>query len=445
MTAGRGPSKRYFIETHGCQMNIYDSQFIADLLERHGYRRAASPEEASVVILNTCSVRDRAERKALSHMRDFAAIRRKRPELLIAVVGCMAQRLGRQLAERRTKADLVVGFDAYASLADLLKQCRGARDPVVAISEEPSSLYGARPRKRTSVSAFVTIMQGCDNFCSYCIVPYVRGRERSRSPQAILDEISHLVSLGVREVVLIGQNVNSYRHHGTDFTSLLGLANEIRGLDRLRFTTSHPKDLTLGLIEAVRDLPKVCGHLHLPLQSGSDRILSLMNRGYTFGDFRKIVDLARYEIGRLAVTTDLMVGFPTESEADFQGTFAAVEAVEFDAAFMFRYSPRDGTRAACMADDVPGEEKTRRLRALLDLQNRITDKKKRALLGQEVEVLLEGPSSREPGFMVGRTRENWLAKIPRKGVRRGETVVAAVTDVTRWMVVCDNALRKVGS
>jgi tRNA-2-methylthio-N6-dimethylallyladenosine synthase len=288
-------------------------------------------------------------------------------------------------------------------------------------------------------------MQGCDNFCSYCIVPYVRGRERSKPHGVILDEIAHLVGLGAREVTLIGQNVNSYRDGQVDFAGLLELASQVEGLSRIRFTTSHPKDLTLGLIERMRDVPKVCEHLHLPLQSGSDRVLALKNRGYTRGDFTKIVQFARYTIPTLAVTTDIMVGYPTETELDFEATLRTLEDLQFDAAFMFRYSPREGTRAAGLGDDVPIEDKTRRLKAAIALQNRVTDQKKAALLGKEVEVLIERESRREPAFMQGRTRENWLAKIPREGVRKGETVVADVLSATRWMLSCERSSRKVGT
>lgn len=433
----------FYIETHGCQMNVYDSEFVADLLVRGGYRRVASAKEASVILVNTCSVRDRAEKKALARITELAALKREHREVTIAVVGCMAQRLGARLTAVVPAVDLVAGFDAYPSIPALLEDCSRRTRALLATSEVPSFLHSLVPLEHRSITAFVTIMQGCDNFCSYCIVPYVRGRERSKPCETILAEMRHLVGLGVREVTLIGQNVNSYRDGETDFAGLLRQASEVAGLKRLRFTTSHPKDITIGLIEAIRDLGKVCEHLHLPLQSGSDRILALMNRGYSLGDYRRMVDFVRHTIPGLAVTTDLMVGFPTESETDFQATLAALGDIAFDAAFMFRYSPREGTEAARLADDVPDQRKTERLQKLLDLQNSITDRNKASLVGREVEVLVEGPSSREPGFSVGRTRENHLAKIHSKGVEIGETVVAPVSAVTRWIVVCEGSLRKV--
>jgi tRNA-2-methylthio-N6-dimethylallyladenosine synthase len=273
----------------------------------------------------------------------------------------------------------------------------------------------------------------------------VRGRERSKPRGDILEEITRLVGLGVREVTLLGQNVNSYRDGNLDFAGLLQLADGIEGLRRLRFTTSHPKDLTKPVLECMRDLPRVCENLHLPLQSGSDRVLELMNRSYTSEDYGRLVDLARSTVPGLAVTTDLMVGFPTETIADHEATLKAMETSAFEAAFMFRYSERPGTAASKLKDDVPDKEKTRRLQEVLSLQNQITDSKKQALVGKTVEILIERASERDAGFMTGRTRKNWLAKLPEKGVRKGEVVMAEVTGVSRWMVTCDRAVRKVGA
>jgi tRNA-2-methylthio-N6-dimethylallyladenosine synthase len=442
-SARNKPAEReFYIETHGCQMNIYDSEFISDLLTRSGYRRVTDPRRASVILVNTCSVRERAERKALSRIKEFAALRSARPELVVAVVGCMAQRLA--AAGRSGGADVVAGFDAYQSLPLVLDEAGRRPRPVVEASPEPKCLYSLTPERRDQVTAFVTVMQGCDNFCSYCVVPHVRGRERSKPVATILEEMRRLVSLGSREITLIGQNVNSYRDGTTTFGELLGLANGLEGLERIRFTTSHPKDLSVGLVEAMRDLPKVCEHLHLPLQSGSDRILRLMNRGYGFEDFRKIVEYARHEIPGLAVTTDIMVGFPTETELDFGRTLDALGRIGFDAAFTFIYSPREGTEAARLADDVTRAEKTARLKRAVALENQITDLRKQALLGREVQILVEGSSAKESGMALGRTRENWLAKLPSEGVRKGETVVARVSSVTRWMIACDRPLRKAG-
>jgi tRNA-2-methylthio-N6-dimethylallyladenosine synthase len=427
--------KKFYIETLGCQMNIYDSEIIAAKLLAEGYSRAETAADADIILLNTCSVRDRAERKARSMAAEFAALRKKNPRLLIGIIGCMAQRLGAELTMDGA-VDLVVGTDCYDYFTDLLQRFYARGGPVVETSCNFVSTYTLRPAAYSSIKAFVSIMRGCNNFCSYCIVPYVRGRERSKDHNEILAEINNLVGMGVREVTLLGQNVNSYDDGETDFVGLLAMVNDIAGLDRIRFTTSHPKDLTDALIYGMRDLEKVCEHLHLPLQSGSDRVLEAMNRGYTLGEYRARHDFARATVPNLAVTTDLMVGFPAETEAEYEETLAALRDLRFDAAFMFRYSMREGTSAADLEDDVPEKVKIDRLKRLIALQNEITDGRKREMVGRTVEVLVEEPSRKEPDYMLGRTRENWLAKVPSSGVIQGSKVNAEVTSVTRWMITC---------
>jgi tRNA-2-methylthio-N6-dimethylallyladenosine synthase len=433
--------KRFYIETLGCQMNVYDSEIISGMLLADGYTQAEGPGDADLILINTCSVRARAERRAHSMAAQFSSLRQKNPDLLIGIVGCMAQRLGRTLVEDGT-INLVVGTDCYDYFTELLHRVEVSGGPLVETSCNFVSTYALRPETYTSVKAFVSVMRGCNNFCSYCVVPYVRGRERSKDHRALLAEIRNLVGLGVKEVTLLGQNVNSYRHQSIDFPGLLALVNEVDGLERIRFTTSHPKDLTEDLVCAMRDLPKVCEHLHLPLQSGSDRILGLMKRGYTYAQYKKAQDLARAMIPDLAVTTDVMVGFPSESEADYEETLRALREIRFEAAFMFRYSEREGTRAADLADDVPEKTKIDRLKRLIVIQNQITDARKLELIGRTVEVLIEGPYRKQAGFMLGRTRENWLAKVPSKGVREGSRVNAEVTSVTRWMITCSGVQGK---
>ena len=438
------PERTFYIETHGCQMNIYDSRFVTDLLEANGYRQVVKPGDASLVLINTCSVRDRAERKALSRLRELSARKRVDRNLRIGIMGCMAQRLGQSLVEIAGPVDLVVGPDCYADLPALIDRTYGNGPAVVAVRQDPACLYTLRPRRYDGITAFVTIMRGCDNFCSYCIVPYVRGRERSKNHREVLDEIKNLADLGVKEVTLIGQNVDSYVNEGVDFARLLEMVNEVIGLERIRFTTSHPKDLTERVIANIRDLDKVCEHLHLPIQSGSDRILSLMNRGYTYGDFKDLVLRARDAVPGLAVSTDIMVGFPTESLSDHDATLTAMREMMFESAFMFRYSVREATQASRLEDDVEESEKLRRLKQVIEIENGIVDEKKRALVGRQVDILIDGVSSKEPDFMLGRTRKNWLAKIPKKGVRKGETVRARITGATRWMLTCQESVRKAG-
>lgn len=433
--------KRFYIETLGCQMNVYDSEIISGMLLADGYRQAEGPGDADLILLNTCSVRDRAERKAHSMAAHFASLRKKKPDLIIGVVGCMAQRLEGKLTTDGA-VNLVVGTDCYDYFIELLHRVEATGRPVVETSCNFVSTYALRPETYTSVKAFVSVMRGCNNFCSYCVVPYVRGRERSKDHRALLAEIRNLVSLGVKEVTLLGQNVNSYCDRSIGFPDLLALVNDVEGLERIRFTTSHPKDLSEELIYAMRDLPKVCEHLHLPLQSGNDRILGLMKRGYTYAEYKRAQDLARQVIPGLAVTTDLMVGFPSESDADYQDTLRALDEIRFEAAFMFRYSEREGTDAADLPDDVPEKTKVDRLKHLIAVQNRITDGRKLELLGRTVEILIEEPYRKQEGFMLGRTRENWLAKVPSKGVREGSKVNAEVTSVTRWMITCSEVQGK---
>lgn len=439
------PNKTFYIETHGCQMNIYDSQVVSEMLRSLGYEPVDRPGGADLVLVNTCSVRDRAERKALSRLVELAALKRTRPGLLIGIMGCMAQRLGAELARENRPVDLVLGPDMYRALPEALDRAGAESGPVIEVRQDSACIYTLKPRSHSPVSAFITIMRGCNNYCSYCIVPYVRGRERSKPIEMILDEVRHMVGLGVKEVTLLGQNVNSYRDGMTDFARLLGIVNEVKGLERIRFTTSHPKDLNARIIEKMRDLPKVCESLHLPVQSGSDRVLRLMNRGYTCDRYKQMVDTARTIMPDLAISTDIMVGFPTELPSDHEATLRTMEDIGFDSAFMFRYSTRPGTHAAGYEDDVDESEKIRRLQEVIGLENSIIDEKKKSLLGKDVEVLVEAESKRESGWLVGRTRKNWLAKLPQKGVSKGETVIAKVTDVTRWMIVCDGSVRKVGS
>ncbi|MFH1313885.1 MAG: tRNA (N6-isopentenyl adenosine(37)-C2)-methylthiotransferase MiaB [Candidatus Eisenbacteria bacterium] len=437
--------RRFFIETFGCQMNIYDSGVISEMLAGEGHEPVDCAAEADLILINTCSVRDRAERKVLTRLSELSASKKGRPDLLLGVVGCMAQRLGRKLTENRMGIDLVVGPDSYGKIGGIVAGLAEKRGPAVETTQDSGCMYAHRPRTFKSVSAFVTIMRGCDNFCSYCVVPYVRGRERSKPLGDIIMEIEHLVALGVKEVTLLGQNVNSYGDGKTDFAALLEAVDGVKDLRRIRFTTSHPKDLAQGVIERIRDLPRVCEHLHLPLQSGSDRILALMNRGYTYSDYTRIVELARSAIPSIVISTDIMVGFPGETRSDHEATLRAMEEIAFDSAFMFKYSLRAGTHAAGFTDDVKEDEKVERLRHVIELENSIVDTKKQALLGGDVEILVQGESRRETGFLVGRTRKNWLAKLPQKGVSKGEVVVAEVTGVTRWMISCDGSVRKAGA
>ncbi len=437
--------KRFFIETHGCQMNAYDSGVVSQILQKCGYIETRNPQDADIVLINTCSVRERAERKALSRLGELAALRRRRGHMRIGIIGCTAQRLGENLVEATVQPDFIIGPDAYDSIPHALEALERDEAPYVNVERTGSAIYSFRPKVYQQVTAFVTIMRGCNNYCSYCVVPYVRGPERSKPHREIVDEIKHLVGLGVREITLLGQNVNSYNDGYADFADLLELVNGIEGLVRVRFTTSHPKDLSEKVIKQIGLLPKVCENLHLPLQSGSDRILKLMSRCYTLRDYLNLVEKVRKTVPEIALTTDILVGFPGETIEDHEATLEALRMIRFDSAFMFKYSVRSGTAASRLADDVSEEEKVRRLNEVIRLQNSVVDEKKKPLIGMPVEILIEGQSQRHPHHCIGRTRKNWLAIVPSKGVSKGEVVVANVASASRWMLICEGASRKVGA
>lgn len=393
---------RTYIETYGCQMNEYDSSMIRSMLESAGHTFVDEPSGADVIIVNTCSVRERAEQRVLGRLRHLRGLADR--NAVLGVVGCVAQRMGADLMRDVRGVGFVVGTDRYSLLPNVIAKALEGIDSIET-SADPGETYDARPDPvEAGLCEFVSVARGCDNYCSYCIVPYVRGRERSRPAGSVVAEVRKLVKLGARDVTLLGQNVNSYGATPDGFAGLLDEVDAVEGLWRVRFATSHPKDLSEGLVDAVARLPKICEHLHLPVQSGSDRVLSAMNRSYTRGRYLELVDMARGRIPGIALTTDLIVGFPGETPEDFEATLALMEEVRFDSAFMFRYSVRRGTRAASLDDDVPEKVKIERLSAVIETQKRITTERNAALKGSLLEVLVEGPSARDPGLLFGRTR-----------------------------------------
>jgi tRNA-2-methylthio-N6-dimethylallyladenosine synthase len=412
-----------WFETLGCQMNEADSEKLAGILCAAGYRLAASPEEADVIVVNTCSIRDKAEQKAFSLAGRFAQLKRGRPEKLLVLTGCVAQKLGAAVLERAPAVDAVVGTGRAAGLAALLERVRASGRPEVDTGEADDFEHPAAPVRASRIKAWTNVMFGCDNFCAYCVVPTVRGRERSRRPVEVLAEVSALGRAGYREVTLLGQNVNSYGRGlvpAADFAGLLRAIDATAGVPRVRFTTSHPKDFSTGLMRAVRDLPSVCEAVHLPLQAGADAVLERMNRGYTLERYRRIIGELRATVPQVAVTTDIIVGFPGERAVDFADTLRALAEFRFDAIFSFRYSPREGTAAFAMGDRVPEQESARRLIELQALQREITEAHNAAQVGSEVEVLVEGPSRRDPAAWKGRTRANRIVNFP-----AGDTRIAA--------------------
>jgi tRNA-2-methylthio-N6-dimethylallyladenosine synthase len=400
--------RKLYIRTFGCQMNVADSELMAQVLGQE-YALTPHPEDADLYLINTCAIRRKSEEKVKSLLGSLKSLKRRRPELILAVGGCVAQQEGERLLAFAPHLNLVFGTQGIYRLPELVRRASlGERLVDVALEREIPDLphYGWSPGK---VQTMVTIMRGCDNFCTYCVVPYVRGRESSREPGAIIDEVAAFVAAGGKEVTLLGQNVNSYGRglpEPITFTQLLRRLDGLPGLNRLRFATSHPRDLSPELISAFGELPALCEHLHLPVQSGADRILKKMNRGYTREEYLAKVAALRQACPDIALTTDLIVGFPGETEKDFNQTLDLMREAGFDQAFSFKYSPRPQTRAATFPDQVPEEVKTERLTRLQALQDELTRQSHARLLHQEQEVLVAGWSKRSPQELCGRLRTN---------------------------------------
>jgi len=405
--------KKVYIKTFGCQMNMHDSEKIAGVLLESGYMETTNPRDADVIVINTCNIREKAEQKFYSDLGRLKKMKQYRPGLRIAVAGCIAQQKGEELFKRFPYVDYIFGPDNIDKLREWIDgglQTTDHKTHTVAIEENPEYHLRDLPVKRVGqVKAWVSIMYGCDNFCAYCVVPYTRGRERSRPSGDIYREVKGLAEEGYKEVTLLGQNVNSYGknlNENIDFPDLLKVLHEINGIERIRFVTSHPKDLSDKLIEYMRDLPKVCEHIHLPIQAGSDNVLRLMNRGYTYRDYKEKVDKIRKAIPDIAITTDVIVGFPGETEEDFRCTVEALREIEFDGIFAFKYSKRPGTMAVELPGHLDEETKSQRLAEILALQEEITSKRNKRLEGEVLEVLVEGRSETDPEKMTGRTRMN---------------------------------------
>ncbi len=397
--------KKVYIRTYGCQMNESDSEIISGLLKKDGYSPTPRSEEANLILLNTCYVRNKVKHKIYSKLGEIGKLKKKNPRLLLGVCGCLAQKESEEIIIQAPYIDFIVGTFNFYKLPRIIEKVQQNHKRIVQIDKEgvlPERLPKLRKKRFT---AYVPVMRGCNNFCTYCIVPYVRGRERSRSSEDILRKIKELSLEGYKEVILLGQNVNSYLDKGKDFADLLTEVNNIEGIERIRFITSHPKDLSEKLIERMK-LRKVCEHLHLPLQAGSNKILKRMRRGYTQEKYEEIIKKVREAIPGISLTTDLIVGFPEEKEEDFEETLKVVERIRFDGAFTFYYSPIKGTEAAEFKDQIPEEIKKKRLRRLIEVQQRITEKKNESLVGQKIEVLVEGVSKKNPEELQGRTRTN---------------------------------------
>jgi tRNA-2-methylthio-N6-dimethylallyladenosine synthase len=418
--------------TYGCQMNEYDSERVAGLLREQRYELTENAADADLILVNTCAIREKAEDKVFSKLGELRALKLQRPELVLGVMGCMAQLQQGAVQKRAPYVDLVFGSPAVARVGELVERVRRERRPLMDTAEAPLVKITARPPSASRLKAYVTVMEGCEKHCTFCVVPRTRGRERSHPPETVVAEVRGLVAEGCREVTLLGQTVNAYGRDltpPTDLAELLHRVNDVDGLARIRFTTSNPYNLTPKLIAAMRDVPKVCEWFHLPLQSGSDRVLERMNRGYTRAEYLDLIAALRDAVPDIALSTDLIVGFPGETEADFEATLEMVERVQYDNVFAFRYSRRPGTPAAEMRDQIPEDEKARRNARLLAVVERVTAARSGRLAGQVVEVLVDGISKRHPGELSGRTRCNRVVNFDGGGAAVGDVVTVRVTDV----------------
>ncbi len=438
-------SPRLYIETYGCQMNVADSEVVASVMEMAGYEMTEDIDKADAILLNTCSIRDNAEQKILSRLQYLGSLRRKKAgrRLLIGVIGCMAERVRDGLVAKGV--DIVAGPDAYLDLPALFAAAEAGEKAVNVELSTTETYRDIVPRRLggNRVGGFVSIMRGCNNFCSYCIVPYTRGRERSRELGSILREVADLRARGFKEVTLLGQNVNSYLHTDsegriTDFAALLLAVADAAPDMRVRFTTSHPKDLSDDVISAIASRPNLCKHIHLPVQSGSDKVLAAMNRKYTREWYLGRVAAIRKAMPQCTITTDMFTGFHDETEEDFGQTLSLMREVGFDAAFMFKYSERPGTLASrTMPDNVPEDVKIDRLNRMIALQNELSAESNRRDIGREFDVLVEGFSKRSREQLTGRTEGNKACVLPRGNISIGRTVRVRVTDATSATLICE--------
>ena len=427
----------YKILVYGCQMNIADAERMEGQLQAAGYTPTEETARADIVLINTCCVRETAEDKVYGKIGEIKKIKEKNPRLIFGITGCMAQKEGDSLMRRAPHIDFVLGTGKVHELTRIIAEIRAEHSSIVDVVLSDSEIAEDLPIARSGkFSAWVPIMYGCNNYCTYCIVPYVRGRERSRAPEDVVAEVRRAVGEGYREVTLLGQNVNSYGkdHKKADFADLLRMVDEVEGIRRVRFMTSHPKDIGDKLIEAIKGGQHICEHIHLPVQYGSSRILKAMNRGYTVERYRERVRRVREALPNASLTTDLIVGFPGETEEDFAEMLNFLREMRYDSAYTFLYSKRSGTPAAAMIDQVPDAVKHARLNRLMQEQNAISREINEALMGAELEVMVEGASKNDAAVWSGRTRTNKIVLFPHGAERAGDFVQVRVTQPQTWVL-----------
>ncbi|BEU88517.1 tRNA (N6-isopentenyl adenosine(37)-C2)-methylthiotransferase MiaB [Selenomonas sp. TAMA-11512] len=429
--------KKAYIGIYGCQMNIADAERMEGQLGTLGYTRTEDMTSADLILLNTCCIRETAEDKVYGKIGEIKHLKKNNPELIFGIAGCMAQKEGNHLIARAPHIDFVLGTNKINELPQIVREIEAEHGASIVDVAEMMGIHENIPIKRTgSLSAWVPIMYGCNNFCTYCIVPYVRGREQSRAPKDIVEEVQDAAAKGFKEVTLLGQNVNSYGkdHKEADFAELLRMVDAVPGIERVRYMTSHPKDLSDRVIESVRDGKHIAEHFHIPVQHGSARILKAMNRVYTKEAYRSLVKRIRAAVPHASITTDLIVGFPGESEEDFLELLEFLREIRYDAAYTFLYSKRSGTPAATMEGQVSDEEKHRRLTALMEVQNEISLEKNQALLGKDLEVLVEGASKTDENVWTGRTRTNKIVLWTHGAEAVGDLVQVRITNPQTWVL-----------
>lgn len=425
---------KVYIETYGCQMNLADTEIVLGILQNNGYGVTKSLEEADVILVNTCSIRENAEQRIYGRLGNFKTIKDQKPDLVVGVLGCMAERLRTDLVDKKKIVDVVVGPDEYRRLPELIDVAFNG-DKGIGVKLSKTETYDdIIPHREDGLQAWISVMRGCDKFCTFCVVPFTRGRERSRSLSSVVDEVKQLSDRGFKEVTLLGQNVNSYKDETLDkgdFADLLAACAEVDDSIRIRFTTSHPQDLSDKLLYKIAEHPNICNYIHLPVQSGSNRILELMNRTYTIEHYLQLVEKARRIIPGVSFSTDIISGFPTEAYEDHVMTLEVMREVKYDGAYMFKYSPREGTKAFKLNDDVSEETKTKRLQEIINLQQQISFEINQDLIGKSEIVLIEGFSRKSDKFLSGRTDTNKVVIVPAdEKIKIGDYIIAKITRAT---------------
>ena len=424
-------NNKVYIETYGCQMNLADTELVRGILINHGYELTEKTDDADVVLLNTCSIREKAEERIYGRLGNFKNVKNSNSNLVVGILGCMAERLRKDLMEEKKIVDLIVGPDEYRRLPELIDVAFNGGKGIGVQLSKTETYDDLTPYREDGLQAWISVIRGCDKFCTFCVVPFTRGRERSRSLKSIIKEIEQLSSRRFREVTLLGQNVNSYFDNENDFADLLAACAEVDPLVRVRFTTSHPQDLSEKLLQTISDHHNICNYIHLPVQSGSNRILKAMHRTYTIEHYLNLIEKARQIIPKVSFSTDIIAGFPTETYEDHLMTLDILRKIRYDGAYMFKYSPREGTKAYKMKDDVSEKIKVKRLQEIIDLQQQISFEKNQEQIGTNEIILIEGYSKKSNEYLAGRTDGNKVVIIPAdNGIKTGNYVKVKINRAT---------------